>query len=232
VCADCGLRTPNVEVSAAEIRLDGVEGSDFVLRVGGEPAEAKLPLPGMYNVYNSLGAAAAASTFGLDAKQIAKTLQRVTPAFGRMERLEIEGRRVILTLAKNPAGLNEVLRTVVQSGPDLHLMMLLNDRIADGRDVSWIWDADVELLAGRVQTVVFSGTRAEDMALRFKYAGAIARSAQGEWTIEHDVPEAFRKALDMTPDGQHLFILPTYTALLDIRRTLLKLGHVRPYWEA
>ena len=147
-----------------------------------------------------------------------------------MERLELDGRGVVLALAKNTVGLNQTLRTLAQGSQPLHLLAMLNDNAADGRDVSWIWDADVEMLEGRVASVVFSGRRAEDLALRFKYAGVIPGSPAG-LEIVHDTEAAFRRALALTPEGETLSIVPTYTALLDVRATLTRLGHVRPYWE-
>lgn len=227
-CARCDFRRPLPLVSAADVRLNGVSGSSFDLQVGPTSTEVSLHLPGLYNVYNAVGAAALAHALGQDVSIIAAGLGRVTPAFGRMERLQIEGKEVYLALSKNPAGLNEVLRTLVESDNRLYLLMMLNDNIADGQDVSWIWDADVEMLQGRVASVVFAGTRAEDMALRFKYAGVTEGSAP---QIVQDTAAAFSAALNATPEGGRLFVVPTYTALLDIRNTLTRLGHVPAYWE-
>jgi UDP-N-acetylmuramyl tripeptide synthase len=138
---------------------------------------------------------------------------------------------VIIALAKNPAGVNEVVRTILADPEELSLLVMLNDNTADGHDVSWIWDADIEPLSGRIASVVFGGTRAGDMALRFKYAEAAAHGPDPIWQLESDTPAAFRAALDRTPVGGRLFILPTYTALLDIRALLARLGYARPYWE-
>jgi UDP-N-acetylmuramyl tripeptide synthase len=185
----------------------------------------------MYNVYNALGAAAAARALGIPLTSIGAGLQSVTAAFGRMERIEIEGKTAYLALAKNPAGLNEVLRTLRDSRAAAHLLVLLNDNIADGRDVSWIWDADVEMLAGSVSSVVFSGQRAEDMALRFKYAGVIDAPEGPEWSVTHDTRVALERALALTPPGDTVCIVPTYTAMLEIRQVLTARGYVRAYWE-
>jgi UDP-N-acetylmuramyl tripeptide synthase len=233
-CPVCGLSRPPIDVCARGVNLHALSGSTFSLVSPDGEAPVSLPLPGMYNVYNALGAAATASWFGVPLHVIARGLSRVTAAFGRMEKVEIDGRMVVLALAKNPAGLNEIIRTAVEpsdgSDRERHLMVMLNDNTADGHDVSWIWDADVELLRGHVSSVVFSGTRAPDMALRFKYAGVIGNDVQSE-VIDH-TEEAFRRALDLTPQRQQLLIVPTYTALLDIRNTLTRLGYVHPFWEA
>ena len=149
-CTRCDFARPEPVMCAENVRLQGINGSEFVLATGGSTAPVHLPLPGLYNVYNALAAAAAASTLGVDLAGIAASLGRVSAAFGRMERLDVDGRTVYLALAKNPAGLNEVMRTIVQSSEHANLFMLLNDNTADGHDVSWIWDADVEMLAGTV----------------------------------------------------------------------------------
>jgi len=148
-----------------------------------------------------------------------------------MEQLRIDDRMAFLALAKNPTGLNQILRTLISGERPISLLMMLNDNIADGRDVSWIWDADVEVLDGFLCSVVFAGTRAEDIALRFKYAGVIGAGAGTLWEVIRDTERALRRAVELTPPGKTLFVVPTYTALLDVRNTLSRLGYVKPYWE-
>ena len=142
-----------------------------------------------------------------------------------METIAVDGRDVSILLVKNPAGANEVLRTLTLEDGQLDMWMALNDKIADGRDVSWIWDADFELLAGRVRRVTCSGTRAEEMALRLKYAGIDA-----ELEVERDVERSLDSAVAST-DGGHLYALPTYTALLELRDLLARRGLARPWSE-
>jgi UDP-N-acetylmuramyl tripeptide synthase len=230
-CTECGFERPRPEVTAEGVQLSGLSGSSFVLGLPVGSVEVSFPLPGMYNVYNALGAAAAAASRDIGAETIRDGLEAATAAFGRMERVEIAGRTVELALAKNPAGLNEVLRTVVETGSGAHLLVMLNDNTADGRDVSWIWDADVEVLSGSVCTVVFSGRRAEDMALRFKYSGVVATSDGAEWAVERDVAAALDRAVEMTPPSGTLFVIPTYTAMLAVRGVLTHRDYVQPYWE-
>lgn len=229
-CPACAFTRPSPRVFARDVRLRGASGSECTIVTPRGEATLHVPLPGLYNVYNAVGAAAAAHALGVAPGPMVAALARVTPAFGRMERLEIDGRQVILALAKNPAGLNEVLRTLLNDGHQLHLMVLLNDNTADGHDVSWIWDADVEMLAGCVGTVVFAGSRAEDMALRFKYAGIIGPDFPPE-EITHDTAAGIRRAVELTPPGETLFIVPTYTAMLDVRDTLARHGYVKQFWE-
>lgn len=229
-CSSCDFRRPEPTIWAENVRLGGFEGADFLLAAGDSVATVHLPLPGLYNVYNAVAAAAAASALGIGTETIAAALGTVTAAFGRMERLLVDGRIVYLALAKNPTGLNEVMRTVLQSGEQANLLMLLNDNTADGHDVSWIWDADVEMLANHIRQVSFSGTRAPDMALRFKYAEVTSGNA-GVCTIESNTEAALVRSLGNLSEGDVLFIIPTYTAMLDVRSVLARLGHAKPYWE-
>ncbi|MGH2447986.1 MAG: MurT ligase domain-containing protein [Chloroflexota bacterium] len=225
-CDQCGLTRPEPVVSARQVVLKGLDGASFVLRAFGEARAINLKLPGLYNVYNAVAAAAATATVGVDLAAIATGLEATHPAFGRMEHITVNDQELILALVKNPTGANAVLRTI--DGAALDLLVLLNDNAADGHDVSWIWDADFELLSGRLKSVVFSGTRAADMALRFKYAGIDV----SEDAIQVDVDEALGQALRNAGPTGKVLVIPTYTALLQVRGSLAKSGYVRPYWEA
>ena len=188
-----------------------MRGTDLVLDTPSGELAAFLPLPGVYNVYNALGAAACALELGASLDDVRTGIEGVTAVFGRTERVRLAERELAILLVKNPAGANEVLRTLLLEEGELDLWIALNDRIADGRDVSWVWDADFELLAGRVRRVTCSGTRAEEMALRLKYAGVSA-----EPVIERDLA----RSLDLASadgGGAPLYALPTYTALLELR---------------
>jgi len=230
-CESCRLRRPQPSLWASDVRLRGMEGSAFRLCAGDQAVAVTLPLPGLYNVYNAVAAAASAWCLGVTLPDIATSLGSATAAFGRMERIVVKDREIILALAKNPAGLNEVLRTVADDAARVHLLVMLNDRTADGHDVSWIWDADIEMLRERLSTVVFSGSRANDMALRFKYAGLLELGELPQWRVISDSGAALREFLALTPAGSRLYIVPTYTALLDVRAVLTASGHVKAYWK-
>src|SRR5262249_8222885 len=145
-CAACGYARPRPVVWARAIQPDGLAGVRFTLVTATGEQEVHLALPGLYNVYNALAAAAVGSAMGVGRATTIQALQHFTPAFGRGERIAVDGRDVRLLLAKNPTGLNEVLRALGSIGEPLHLLLALNDRAADGEDVSWIWDADFERL--------------------------------------------------------------------------------------
>jgi UDP-N-acetylmuramyl tripeptide synthase len=231
-CPHCGAERPRPEVAATEIELHGMDGSRTRVRTPSGEIELELPLPGLYNVYNALAAVAAGLQLGVAPERIAAALGEMRAAFGRVETIEVGGTQVSILLIKNPAGANEVLRTLMlesreRGGEDegIDLWIALNDRIADGRDVSWIWDADFELLAAGVRRVVCTGTRAPEMALRLKYAG---------WPEEAiEVVSGIDASLDAAVAGSRgrLFALPTYTALLELRKLLTERGLAQEFWR-
>ena len=230
-CPNCGAERPSPDVAATGIELRGMEGSTVAVRTPAAELSLDLPLPGLYNVYNALAAIAAGLELGVAPERIAAALGEMRAAFGRVETIEVGGVPVSILLIKNPAGANEVLRTLMlesrergEDGEGIDLWIALNDRIADGRDVSWIWDADFELLGG-VRRVVCSGTRAPEMALRLKYAG---------WSEEAiEVVPGIETSLDAAVAGSRgrLFALPTYTALLELRKLLADRGLAKEFWR-
>ena len=227
-CPSCGYARPRPQIVARAISPDGLSGTRFTLVTPTGEREVRINLPGLYNVYNALAAAAVGQAMSADLAPIATALERFTPAFGRAERIEANGRTVHLLLAKNPTGLNEVLRALTTTRLSTHqpqLLLLLNDHAADGEDVSWIWDADLEQVAALGARITVSGTRAYDLALRLKYAGAPAERT------EPDSAKALAWALDQTPEGETLFVVPTYTALLAVRGELERQGFAPHYWE-
>ncbi|NJM69736.1 MAG: Mur ligase family protein [Scytonema sp. RU_4_4] len=175
-------------------------------------------LVGLYNKYNTLAAASAAVELGVDEATILDTINNFQAAFGRAEELEINGKRVRILLSKNPVGTNETIRVVTQS-LDKTTLLVLNDRTPDGTDVSWIWDVDTEKLVERGGTLVVSGDRLYDMALRLRYSEKTPES-QFNLIIEEDLRQAIATALEHTPDNETLHILPTYSAMLEVREVL------------
>jgi hypothetical protein len=240
--------------------------------------EVIIPLPGLYNVYNALAAIAAAQAVDIEWEPILRGLEQAKPAFGRGEQVQADGRTLRLLLAKNPTGFNEVLRTLFSDGTPRHVLFILQDNIADGRDISWIWDVDFERAVGQMKTLVVAGTRALDLAIRLKYAGVAqedmivvpstplriarkegasnerprslgkvsqvvsrGRGKRSMKIIEADsstqIPRVFglKNAIDValnsTPAGETLFIVPTYTGLLEVHRELEQRGLTPHYWE-
>ncbi|HEX7058974.1 MAG TPA: MurT ligase domain-containing protein [Solirubrobacterales bacterium] len=226
-CPNCGAQRPRPEVAATRIELRGMEGSTSKVRTPAGEIELKLPLPGLYNVYNALAAVAAGIELGVEPRRIAAALAEMEAAFGRVETIEVGGKPVSILLIKNPTGANEVLRTLeLEADEDgLDLWIGLNDKIADGRDVSWVWDADFELLEGAVRKVTCAGTRAPEMALRLKYAGW----AEDRIAVEPEIARSLDQAVQDAPG--RLFALPTYTALIALRKLLAARGLAREFWR-
>ena len=218
-CPNCGRERPAPQVAAERVTLRGMAGSDITFRTPAGTIDVRLPLPGLYNVYNALGATAAALELGVPLDRVRDGLAGAAAVFGRVETIPVAGRNVSILLVKNPAGANEVLRTLTLEDGSLDVWLALNDGIADGRDVSWIWDADFEMLAGRVRRVTCSGTRAEEMALRLKYAGVDAPIA-----VDRDLGRSLDAAVADREGATPLFALPTYTALLELRDLLADRG--------
>ncbi len=226
-CPNCDADRPVPDVAATEVELRGMSGSRLRARTPEGEIELELPLPGLYNVYNALAAITVGLRSGISLARIREGLEAVRAVFGRVETIEVGGKPVSILLIKNPAGANEVLRTLSLESADgeLDLWIALNDKIADGRDVSWIWDADFELLADQVRRVVCSGTRAPEMALRLKYAGWPRDSIEVKPGIAGSLDQAVADA------PRRLFALPTYTALLELRTLLAHRDLAPEFWE-
>jgi UDP-N-acetylmuramyl tripeptide synthase len=218
-CPNGDARRPQPSIRATEIELRGTRAARFTLETPAGSAPVELPLPGLYNVYNALAAAALCTALGAHLHDVVAGLESVEAAFGRAETVTLEGGRELdILLVKNPAGANEVLRTLILEPGEHDVLGVLNDRIADGRDVSWVWDADFEVLAGRLRRVTCAGTRAEELAVRLKYAGVPADRI----AVEPALGAALDAAAAAAPG--RLYALPTYTAMLELRELLARRG--------
>ncbi len=226
-CPTCGRSRPAPSVYAKAVDANDARRVGFEMCLGGKQTRVELGLGGLYNVYNALAAAAASLALGLPRDALERALASFSAAFGRQESFDVAGQRVDVFLGKNPAGLNQVLATVALDPSRKSALIALNDGIADGRDISWVWDADFEVAAGKFERVVVSGLRAEEMALRLKYA---------EWdettlVIERDIVRALDVALESTAAGECLTVVPTYTAMLEVRELLAKRAGRAPFWR-
>lgn len=224
-CPDCGDARPAVAVSVSRIDSLSPEESRAELTVDGETIPVTLSLPGAYNLYNAAAAVAAVTALGVPTESACPSLRAVESGFGRMERFELSGVPVTVILIKNPAGCDRALDYVSSVPGEKLLALCLNDNDADGRDVSWIWDADFERLLEKEQPgLLVSGTRAEDMRLRLKYAGAEEERVQLLHSTA-EVIEAIKKS------AVPVYVLPTYTAMLPLRRELSRLTGRKEFWK-
>lgn len=273
LCPNCGFARPQPQVRATSVTMNAFDQLRITVETPTKQGEIVIPLPGFYNIYNALAAIAAAQALQINWEPIVSGIQQFKPAFGRGERVQVAGRTIRILLAKNPTGFNEVLRTLFSEGENRHMLLVLNDNIADGRDISWIWDVDFERIAQQTSMLTVTGTRALDLGLRLKYAGvderamsivplAPLRAAAGRTMAArpqkseaahassngrlagagrtrpaarlaqtYGLAYALDSALQQTPVGETLFVIPTYTGLLDIHRELERRGLTPHYWE-
>src|SRR6266704_211521 len=277
-CSKCQRTRPAADVRAVKVSTDGIDRLRMQVETATQQGKIVIPLAGFYNVYNALAAIATSLALGTAWDPIVSGIEQFKPAFGRGERVQVEGRTLRLLLAKNPTGFNEVLRTLFSDGIPRHVLFVLNDNIADGRDISWIWDVDFERATQHIATLIVAGTRALDLALRLKYAGIeqtamtivtsaplravkvanqsksrkirkqrqalkaeAMRNAQMtaiDDSVNHHrttkpfgISQALDTAMRQTPTGETLFVVPTYTGLLEIHRELEHRGLTPRYWE-
>lgn len=223
-CPSCGFARPSPDIAATRIEL-GRGGS--VVHLTGEGDPVVVPLPGLYNSYNALAALAASRALDIAPPTAVQAIAAFKPAFGRLEVIEAGGRRLRLVLVKNPAGFNAAIASLLEQGGTHRILAALNDRDADGRDVSWIWDADFEALAPAVEHAVVTGLRGRDLALRLKYAGV----PRERMDVVDGWSAAIARAIGTAPAGGEIVVLTTYTALLALRGELARLGHVGQFWE-
>jgi len=216
-CQKCDFKRPRIDYDAKDI-IVGEEQISFI--VNGKEKIA-VPMSGIYNIYNVLASIAVASEIGIDQKIIKKSLNNFLPAFGRMEKFEFKNREFRITLIKNPAGANAVIETLKQI-PQKNIMIFLNDKIADGTDVSWIWDVDLEKM-GSINNLACGGTRVYDLALRFKYANFDTKKI----TIIQDFWQSVEYMIEKTAKNDKIYILPTYTAMLELHKILENKGLVK-----
>ena len=231
-CPRGDFSRPPLAYRASRVSLEGARGSTFLLKTPKGESEAKITLPGLYNVYNALAAAAVAGEAGVGLDDVVLGLREFGGAFGRVERIKAGDKEAFLLLIKNPVGFNEILRTFITDADARNVLIAINDNDADGRDVSWLWDVDFEMLADagaedetEISPFTVSGLRANDMAVRLKYADLPVGP------VIPDRKEAIRTALEATPPGETLYVLPTYTAMLEIRKALGDMGYTHQFWE-
>jgi len=225
-CSNCDFRRPTPNVSAVNLNFKPDFSTSIKLNVNNQMSTVNYSLPGLYNVYNILAAAAVSSRYNIDFSTAKNKIKEFSTAFGRFQRTKIQDSELVTFLIKNPAGANEVIRTISQLSK-INLLVILNDKIADGRDVSWIWDTDWEILKDKTDNIFISGTRCFDMALRLKYAGfKLSKNI-----IYKEVNYSISTALGKMSNKDTLIVLPTYTALLDVQKILNWIGEGVTKWQ-
>lgn len=216
-CSNCDFRRPTPNVSAVNLNFKPDFSTSITLNVGGQTLNINYSLPGLYNVYNILATATVSSRYNIDFLTVKNKIGKFSAAFGRFQKTKIKNKKLVTFLIKNPAGANEVIRTISKQ-TKINLLVILNDKIADGRDVSWIWDTNWEILKDKTRNVFTAGNRSFDMALRLKYAGL----KLSKKNIYKEGNYSISKILHKLSNKDTLIILPTYTALLSIQKYFSK----------
>ncbi len=210
---------PKPQITLSRMHQISKNGSKIDVKTPTEVLKINLKLPGLYNIYNALAVIGVANIVNIKTKALIETLNNSTPAFGRGEELTYSKRQIELILIKNPTGFNQVIQTYLKPKPQTQpLLICINDHLADGRDVSWLWDSAIEDISSYKAKIVVSGSRAYDMALRLKYAGI----SIDQISIEPNIEKALDKLIELTPRDNTAYILPTYTAMMIIRKEIAK----------
>lgn len=226
-CPKCGYQRKKPDIAVTKVLKTNADSSDIELTVFDRMHEVHVNLPGGYNIYNAAAAAAAAHVAGVDEQTAVGALAQFECGFGRAEQFALGDCQARMMLVKNPAGFNQVINLIVHDEKAYKLAFLLNDRFADGTDISWIWDVDFEALAARqarFTRLLVSGVRADDMALRLKYAGFAADRIE--------ICREYDKLLDeVGADETPAFLMPTYTAMFDLRGEIGRRTSVKAFYE-
>lgn len=231
-CPNCGYRRPALDVAATDIQFQGMERLRLEVRDGNDRHELNVALPGLYNAYNALGVIAASLALDIAPETIAAALGTFEAAFGRLEKINYQGRHLTLALSKNPVGFNEVIRMLTTEPVTGPVIIGINDLYADGTDVSWLWDVDFEALASEPHSgkILPAGIRGDDLAVRMKYAG-LPDSRLDTRLLDLDFADVVRKLPEVIPEGENVFVLLTYTAMLQLRRALAETGVTAEFWK-
>ena len=225
-CPECGFHRPGPETAVTEIAEMNTDHSAVRLKIRGREYDAEVSLPAVYNLYNTVAAVCAGNAAGIADEILLKAAGSISACFGRMENFSLGGKDVQMILVKNPAGCNQALDFVNGACEDYDIVFCLNDKTADGHDISWIWDADYEKIVEdpRRKQIFVSGIRAEDMQLRLKYAGAEER----EILLEKDFGVLLQK---ISENNRRVFILPNYTSMLELRKVILRTAGGEEFWK-
>jgi UDP-N-acetylmuramyl tripeptide synthase len=227
-CRGCGSKRPDLDIAVTAIHPTPDGGNDVTAETPAGTLQVHVPLPGLHNVYNAAAAIAGAFALGiLEPASARSALEALRPAFGRLEEIKAGGRRAVLSFVKNPTSYNATLRLILQRPGRKHVLAAHSNTVVDGEDFAWLWDVDLEALVPDLASLVVSGTRAEEVALRMKYAGANLtdiRVIPGRQT-------ALDTALARIPPDEPLYILAGYTPMREFRRIMQRRGWVPPFWE-
>jgi UDP-N-acetylmuramyl tripeptide synthase len=227
-CPGCGSRRPDLDIAVTDVQALPDGGADITAETPAGIMQVRVPLPGLHNVYNAAAALAGAFALGaLDPENARSALAGLRPAFGRLEEITADGRRVVLSFVKNPASYNATLRLIMRRPGPKHVLAAHSNTVVDGEDFAWLWDVDLEQLVPDLASLVVSGSRAEEVALRMKYAGANPSDIR----VMPRRQAALNAALAGVPSDEPLYVLAGYTPMREFRQIMQQRGWVQPFWE-
>jgi lipid II isoglutaminyl synthase (glutamine-hydrolysing) len=230
-CPECEHARPDLDVAVTAIRPSPQTGSEITVETPAGTFALHVPLPGIHNVYNAAAALAGAMALKLprplQPASARRAIAALRPAFGRLEVIRAGDRQVMLAFVKNPTSYNATLREVLRQPGRKHILAAHSNTVVDGEDFAWLWDVDIEQLVPDLASLTVSGTKAEEVALRFKYAGADPALIQ----VVPDRAAALRSALNETPRGESLYILAGYTPMRELRSIMQRRAWVPAFWE-
>src|SRR5438874_438093 len=228
-CPNCGYTLPKLDFAATSIRLapDGEGLTHLKIRTLQGEIELDIPLPGLHNVYNATAAIGAAWAAGFDIIKAPAALATIRPAFGRLEKIQAGDQTIYLAFVKNPTSFNLILRLIAQHPGEKHLMVVASNTVVDGEDFAWLWDVDIEEISQNILDVVCSGGKAEELAMRLKYA----EIPTDKISTIREREAALNAALKNAGPGGTLYIMASYTPTHELRRIMQKRGWVKHFWE-
>ena len=226
-CENCGYKRPKLQVAVTGILSTAVDSTTVCVNIFGDLLELKINLPGGYNIYNAAGALAVSELMGFDRESSKAAVASFSCGFGRMELFDLGTHSARMILVKNPAGCNQVLNYLTSLSEETLFIFCLNDKLADGTDVSWIWDVAFEKLVEmdeRLSFIFVSGIRAYDMAVRLKYAGVPLEKLKIIEDYDALIKEMEERKLPVV-------IVPTYTAMMDLREKMSAVFGGKEFWK-
>jgi UDP-N-acetylmuramyl tripeptide synthase len=225
-CPSCGFARPELDVAVTSLEVVGLDRTRMEIQTPGGKLVLEIPQSGVHIAYNAAGAIAILVGLGVPLEHAAESLASVGPAFGRLEKIDADGRRLILAFAKNPTSYNTTLRALATEEEPRQLLIAASNTLVDGEDFGWLWDVDFETMAPKVERAVVSGTRADELANRLKYAGVPSERL----TIVEDRKAALDAALLGLPVDRRLVVLTGYTPLIELRNEMMRRGWTGRYW--
>lgn len=228
-CPSCDYTLPELDLAATQVLLaaDGEGPSQVTLRTPEGEMRLTIPLPGLHNVYNAVAAIGAAQAAGIQLDKAQTAFNNLRTAFGRLEKIQAGDKTIYLTFVKNPTSFNLMLRLIAQHSGKKHLLLAMSHTVVDGEDFAWLWDVDIESIATDILDAVCSGNKAEELAMRLKYAEV----APERISLQVDREAALDAALKNVESGGTLYIMSGYTPTQELRRIMQKRTWVKHFWE-